>query len=133
VSGIDLAEVVAKLEGPNRTASVIDAGCTDLSAIPAQWRLSGSSESMAALASRSTLASRSLKFPALASISTRGVWRLVPPRLFYEFLSAGAVQAAQPDLQVGVRVRFGSGLGGVFRDAEDRGVLVPAHSQKREP
>jgi len=38
VSGIDLAEVVAKLEGPNRTASVIDAGCTDLSAIPAQWR-----------------------------------------------------------------------------------------------
>src|SRR5580693_2073521 len=38
VSAIDLAEVVAKLEAPSRTASVIDAGCTDLSAIPAQWR-----------------------------------------------------------------------------------------------
>jgi hypothetical protein len=37
VSGIDLAEVVAKLECQGRTASIIDAGAPDMSAVPAQW------------------------------------------------------------------------------------------------
>jgi hypothetical protein len=37
VSGIDLAEVVAKLECHGRTASIIDAGSPDMSAVPAQW------------------------------------------------------------------------------------------------
>jgi hypothetical protein len=37
VSGIDLSEVVAKLECHGRTASIIDAGSPDMSAVPAQW------------------------------------------------------------------------------------------------
>ena len=37
MSGIDLSEVVAKLECHGRTASIIDAGAPDMSAIPAQW------------------------------------------------------------------------------------------------
>jgi hypothetical protein len=37
VSGIDLAEVVAKLECHCRTASIIDAGSPDMSGAPAQW------------------------------------------------------------------------------------------------
>jgi hypothetical protein len=38
VSGIDLAKVVAKLEDPGRTVSIIGTDHADLSSIPEQWR-----------------------------------------------------------------------------------------------